>query len=242
MKASSTASAAGTEASTASCASAESSAASAEGSGAPAPAAARAPIQLHHQASVAARGELLGMLSHRKEATNPINTLAPLKDEHEMGKNLRASVHGGTEEWRKHRAFKARLGEALRAKFEGKALEKEVASWSAVGNDDKIGKKDFDRAMTNLGFSVVQSGDLTEVTQLFNSMKRDMRDKHIHIKECHKSRPPQESDHAAVACSRTPPPCPAAEACSSTEQRYLAAAPSSRAVDGWREPCRGWAR
>ena len=32
-----------------------------------------------------------------------------------------------------------------------------------------------------------ESGDLTEVTQLFNSMKRDMRDKHIHIKECHKS-------------------------------------------------------
>ena len=131
-KASSTASAVGTEASTASCASAESSA-SAEGSGG-APAPARAPINLRHQGSVAARGELLGMLSHRKEATNPINTLALLKDEHEMEKNMRASIHGGSEEWRKQRAFKARLGEMLRSKFEGKALEKEVARCHARGN------------------------------------------------------------------------------------------------------------
>eukprot|EP00966_Prymnesium_polylepis_P153832 3552165-Prymnesium_polylepis.1 len=78
-------------------------AASSASASAPAPATA-------NRNSGAEREELLGILDSRKVVDSRLDDLKAEKDDEKV---LRASVHGGTDEWRRMRAFKTRLGEAL---------------------------------------------------------------------------------------------------------------------------------
>ena len=86
-------------------------------------------------------------------------------------------MHGGTEEWRLQRAFKAKLGDRLRIRFPGtRVTEAAVAAWFTI-NHKKILKRDFETAICELGFN--RGNDETQLTALFESLKRGAQDKYI---------------------------------------------------------------
>jgi len=132
------------------------------------------------EGSTGSRSGVLGALDSRKAAPRTTSeSLQQLKSQKEPG---RSSGIRGTEEWKKQRNFKSKLGEILRVKFDKSDMAKELKTWDVKG-DGKIGSKEFQRRVGELGFTYTQSADKGEIDSMFESMLRHKRDGHIHFKD-----------------------------------------------------------
>jgi len=120
----------------------------------------------------------LDALDHRKdEKLTPSEALQPLREE------PKKAAARGSEEWQHMRSFKSRLGEVLRKKWfkqPESVMKKDLKAWDEKG-DGKVGKKQFERKMKDLGFEYTQSADKGPIDSMFDSMRRHGRDGHISL-------------------------------------------------------------
>ena len=116
--------------------------------------------------------------SHGAHLSTMEHALDPLKAAHNPNRRLSFSVHGGTEEWRRHRAFKAKMGERLRMRFKDENItDATVEAWFII-NHKKILIRDFETAICELGFN--RGSDGAELAALFDTLKRNPQEKFIY--------------------------------------------------------------
>ena len=128
---------------------------------------------------------LLSMLTAFKQQSSAQEQLDKLKAGHDPRNLRRASMHGGSDEWRQQRAFKAKLGERLRIKYNTGAqvlTQSVIHQWFEVPATKRIGKKLFEAGICKLGFT---NNDAADIAAVFDSMKRG-QDKHVSEEACYK--------------------------------------------------------